>query len=159
MRDEMIQIIDFKRKYFEGMVDCYARGFPEGHNRYTLARLSRFQRDSIFLAVNEPDRIIGVLIGITSAREAWFTALTLLPNVGNQGQIVFQLAHRLSDRLIDLGFREAFLTTERRSILRLVQRVGAPHIVEVPNCYFDGKKRWVVTVNRGNLPKLIRLIN
>lgn len=154
----MIQIVDFQREYFEGMVDCYRRGFPEGHNRYTLARLSRFQRDSIFLAVNELDQVIGVLIGITSAREAWFTALTLLPNAGNQGQIAFQLARMLSNRLIDLGFSEAFLTTERRSILRLVQRVGAPHIVEVPNCYFDGKKRWVVTVNHSNLPQLIKLI-
>ncbi|MCH7492031.1 hypothetical protein IID19_00355 [Patescibacteria group bacterium] len=155
----MIQIIDFRRNHFEGMVDCYRHGFPEGHNRYTLARLSKFQRDSIFLAVNDLNQVIGVLIGITSAREAWFTALTLLPNVGNPKQITFQLAYKLSNRLIELGFDEAFLTTERRSILRLVQRVEAPHIEEIPNCYFDGKKRWVVTVNHSNLPKLIALMN
>lgn len=85
----MIEIVDFQRRYFEGMVDCYRTGFPAGHNRYTLARLSRFQRDSIFLAINELGLVVGVLIGITSAREAWFTALTLLPNSGNQPQIAF----------------------------------------------------------------------
>ncbi|XOU94841.1 MAG: hypothetical protein ACNFW9_02110 [Candidatus Kerfeldbacteria bacterium] len=141
------------------MVDCYNQGFPDGHNRYTLARLSRFQRDSIFLAINEFDLVVGVLIGITSVREAWFTALTLLPNVGNQSQIIFQLANHLSNRFVDMGFDEAHLTTKRRSIHRLVQRVGAPNIVEVKNCYFDDQTRWVVTVNRSNLPQLIKLIN
>lgn len=65
----MIEVVSFLPRYFNGMVDCYRCGFPQGHNRYTLARLARFQGDSIFLAINHRGQVVGVLIGITSARD------------------------------------------------------------------------------------------
>jgi len=154
----MIEIVDYHRKYFEDMILCYQFGFPDGHNRYTLARLALFHKDTIFLAVNESSMVVGVLIGITSVREAWFTGLTLLPVTSGAQQLIARLAQVLSHRFIDLGFDQARLTTRRRSILRFVERVKAPSIIEVPNCYHDDVNRWIATVNMSNLPLLTRLI-
>jgi len=154
----MIEIVDYHRRFFEDMFTCYQLGFTDGHNGYTLARLALFQRDTIFLAVNESGLVVGVLIGITSAREAWFTGLTLLPGTSGAQQLIARLAQALSHRFIDFGFDQARLTTRRRSILRFVERVKAPSIIEAPDCYHDGVNRWIVTVNMSNLPLLTRLI-
>ena len=50
-----IIIRDFCPQDFEAMAECYRAGFPQGHNRYTLSRLARFQKDTI-IARSRNDR-------------------------------------------------------------------------------------------------------
>jgi len=154
----MIKVVPFLPKYFNDAVDCYRLGFPEGHNRYTLARLARFQRDTIFVALNDYSDVVGVLIGVTSYCEAWFTALTVIPTVKHFQKCALLLARSVANRFIDLGFTKAHFTTKRRGVLKLAQRLQAVKIVEEPNYFFDGQDRYVITVNTDNLPPLVKLI-
>jgi len=154
----MIKIVSFLPKYFDGAVDCYRFGFPEGHNRYTLARLARFQRDTMFVALDEHQDVVGVLIGMTSYNEAWFTALAVMPTVSYFQKCALLLSQAVANRFVDLGFTEARFTTRRRGVIKLAQRVKAVSMMEEPNYYFDGQNRYVVTVNTGNLPLLVKLI-
>ncbi|MDZ7798371.1 MAG: hypothetical protein U5L76_02005 [Patescibacteria group bacterium] len=153
----MIDIIDFQPKYFENMVTCYQFGFPEGHNRYTLGRLARWQRDTIILARHNKT-VVGVLIGIISYQEAWFTALTVLPTVPLLDKCSLHLVKAMALRFIELGFTEAYFTTVRRSVLRLAKRIKATKIQTVPHCYYDGNKRHLITVSTENLPFINQLL-
>jgi len=137
---------------------CYRAGFPEGHNRYSLSRLVRFQRDTILVA-EDRKRIVGVLIGITSCREAWLTGLSVLPEQQYRfRRCSMQLLKALGRRLIELGFKEAFATTGRKSVSWLARAVGASLVAEEKNFYFDGRPRWIYRATPATMPKLQRLL-
>ena len=138
------------------MVDCYKIGFPRGYNRYALSRLVRHQKDTVFLAIRQ-ELVIGVLISVTNYNEAWFSGLTVLPKLQYAQKCALQLACAVANRFVDLGFTKAYFTTERRSVLRLARIVSVEKIVEKPDFYFDGAKRWLITVDVSSLPKLIKL--
>lgn len=150
-----MEIIDFRDKYFDSMADCYKIGFPRGYNRYALSRLVRHQKDTVFLAI-EQELVVGVLIGITNYGEAWFSGLTVLPEQHMQ-KCALRLACAVANRFVNLGFTKVYFTTERRSVLGLAKLVSVEKIVEKPDFYFDGAKRWLITANISSLPKLIKL--
>ena len=152
----MIEIVNFLPKHFEGMAECYRAGFPDGHNRYALSRLARFQSETIILAVHEQQKVVGVIIGITSHREAWLTALTVLPRA--EARCYLELLDALGHRLYDLGFRQAYATTHRPSILKLAWRVGVQDLTYEKNFYFDGSDRYILTLDVQNLYALHRLL-
>lgn len=156
-----IRVRDFmpRRAEFEEVVTCYQAGFPEGHNRYSLSRLARFQRDTILVAEDLADsgirRIVGVIIGIASPKEAWLTGMSVLPDPEYRfGACSFRLLEALALRFAALGFREAFGTTCRPGIDALAQRIGAELLRVEDDYYFDGQHR---TVYRGTLETLPRL--
>lgn len=147
-------IRDFRPHDFEGLVDCYQQGFPQGHNRYSLSRLVRFQRDSILVA-DRDRRVVGVIIGITSHREAWLTGLSVLPGTQSLRQKTsVRLMQALGGRLSELGFNEALASTARRSIKSLTERVGATLVSVETDFYFDGETRHLY---RADMPVLNRL--
>lgn len=153
----MIEVVNFQPKYFDGLVDCYNIGFPfpERHSRYTLARLARIQRDTIILALDQGE-VVGILIGQTSYREAWFTILAVKP-VEVFDRRALLLARAGAERFVELGFNEAYFTTARKSLRRLAERIKATEIVWEPNYYFDGQGRWVVKADVASLPLLTKL--
>jgi len=154
----MIQITNFLPKYFEGVVGCYQEGFPRGHNRYTLSRLARWQSDTILIALDNT-RVTGVLIGFTSYREAWITALTVLPSAQSFNKISLLLAEAMARRFTEIGFTEAKFTTARRSVLKLARLVNPCSIDTIPNCYYDDHARYLVTVNTASVPPLKLLLS
>lgn len=154
----MIEIIAFENEYFDSMVKCYEKGFPEGYNRYALARLVRRQRDTIFIAI-EQGVVVGVLIGTTGHNQAWFDSITVSSEVKPVQKCTLRLALAVANKFMELGFTKACFTTERRSILKLSKLIEAEEIIEESNFYFDESSRWVVTVNVKNIPKLIKLIS
>jgi len=148
---------DFRAQDFEGLVDCYRQGFPEGHNRYALSRLVRFQQDTILVA-EEGTEIVGVIIGISSHREAWLTGLSVLPQLKlRMTRVSMHLMHSLGKRFVEVGFTQAFATTSRRSVNTLAKRVNSTLLSEEPNFYFDGEVRSLYLADLTTLDNLSRL--
>ncbi|MFC1687602.1 hypothetical protein ACFL0L_03415 [Patescibacteria group bacterium] len=140
------------------MVTCYRQGYPlpVGHNRFSLSRIVRFLPEGIFIAV-EKDRVVGVLIGITAHDIAWFTALAVLPSVSSFERCSLLLGQAVGEQFRRLGYAQARFTTERRSVRRLADRIQAQSIIQEPDFFFDGKQRWVVTVDAASLPLITQL--
>ena len=154
----MIAIRDFRPADFEALVDCYRTGFPEGHNRYSLSRLCRFQRDSILVAEHR-QRIVGVLIGITSSREAWMTGMSVLPESRYRyGTVSMRLLAELGDRFLQMGFREALGTTNRGAMIGIAKACGAKLVSEEPNFYWDGREKLIFKAEPYSLVRLKLLI-
>ena len=148
---------DFRPQDFEGLVDCYRQGFPRGHNRYTLSRLVRFQRDTILVA-EKNTAIEGVIIGISSHREAWLTGLSVLPQLKlRMARVSMRLMHSLGERFVEVGFTQAFATTSRRSVSALAHRINATLLSEEPNFYFDGEVRSLYQADFTTLNNLNKL--
>lgn len=153
-----MKIRDFSPKDFEGFVDCYRTGFPEGHNRYSLSRLVRFQKETILIAEHQ-EKIVGVIVGITSAREAWLTGLSVLPNNShNFSRCSMRLIQALGSRLVALGFHHAFATTGRRSVNSLATTIQAELVDVDPNFYFDNQPRWIYKADMSTLQRLHRML-
>ncbi len=153
-----MKIRGFRPEDFDQLVDCYRIGFPKGHNRYSLSRLVRYQRDTVMVAEDQR-KVIGVIIGITSYREAWLTGLSVLPSSEpNQHRCSMHLLQSLGNRLLALGFDHAFATTQRRSINSLARIVKAELVSVDKSFYFDGQTRWVYRADMSDLRRLTRLL-
>ena len=158
-------IRDFQASDFESTLNCYQRGFPEGHSRYSLARLLRWfagkdpEQGSILVAEDQ-GRIVGVVIGITSHWRAWITGLTVLP----ESKYIFamcslRLLAALGQRFLSLGFSQAYATTGRAKVRSLASMVGAELVGVEPNFFFDGQQRWIYRVDLKTFAKLIALLD
>jgi len=151
-------IRNFRTRDFEGLVDCYRRGFPEGHNRYSLSRLCRFQRDSILIA-EQRDLVVGVVIGITNIREAWMTGMSVLPESRYRyGTVSMRLLVALGDRFLQMGFQEAFGTTNRGAMIGVAKACGAQLVSEEPDYYWDGREKLIFKAVPKALARLKALI-
>jgi hypothetical protein len=148
-------IRDFQRADFDRVVDCYSTGFPQGHNRYSLSRLVRFQSDTILVAEHE-DQIVGTIIGISSHREAWLTGLSVLP--GTPHAVSLHLMYALGKRFVEVGFAKAFATTSRRSVNSFARNIGATLVSVEQNYYFDGETKNLYEADLATLARLDRIV-
>lgn len=153
-----MHIRDFRVADFEQVFECYQRGFPEGHNRYSLARLVRWYeingRVGTFLVAEEDGKVVGVIIGIPTPQRAWITGLTVLPEYRGLFKLYpVKLIISLILRFMEMGFTEAYATTGRPDMKRLADLTGAELISEEANFYFDGRSRWLYRISFGLLSK------
>lgn len=151
-------IRDFHARDFDALVDCYRTGFPQGHNRYTLSRLVRFQRDTILVA-EEQGQLVGTIIGITSHKEAWLTGLSVLPTAPAFQHTSMRLMHGLGSRFIEVGFSHAFATTGRRSVHALARLINASLVSVESNFYYDGEQKGLYKADMASLKSLEGYIN
>lgn len=145
----------FRPEDFDAFFACYHRGFPDGHNRYSLARLVRFFPETSFLA-EENGQIVGVVIAITEFSKAWLTALTVKPAQSKRQtrRIFMELLAALGEKLVELGYNEVFFTTSRRSLVRMALKLGGNAVSKEANYYFDGKDRHILQVPSASLDRL-----
>lgn len=144
---------------FDDLVRCYQRSFPMGHNRYTLARLARFQKETIFVAT-ENDQIIGMTIGISSQQRAWITATCVLPDPKLLfGKCSIRLVQALMQRFAEFGYTEFYTSTARPSVRNIATMVGAKLVAVEKNFFFDGEVRWIYQDSIDVFPRLGHLLS
>jgi len=157
-------IRDFRHGDFEQVARCYERGFPEGHNRYSLSRLIRWfegegNGQGTILVAEEEGVVVGVVIGISTHWRAWMTGLSVLPGHGGfLGLNFVKLLLSLAFRFATLGYTEAYATTARMNMKVLADRVGAELLREEQDFFFDGRSRWLYRVDLGYLSRFQHLL-
>ena len=143
---------------FEQFMECYRAGFPEGYDRYWMSRTVRIHRDTVFVA-EDNSRIVGVVVGICSSREAWMTSLAVVRDEKyGFAKTTLRLLRTLGTRFQELGFKEAFATTGRPSVVQFANSVGATLIGLEKDYYFDDEDRYIFKGSTGSLENLGRLI-
>ena len=164
----MLLIREFRNRDFDGVVRCHQACFAQrGHSRWGLARLVRFHGNTTFVAEFNGE-VVGVALGITAHGlmtgevkcQAWLTGLSVLP----KRELLFagcylRLLKALGERLLVLGFHEAYATTNRKNMQYIAERVGAELIATEPDYYFDGAERSIYRITPRVMPHVYELLD
>lgn len=134
-----IQPIDF-----ESAFRCYHNSFPEGHNRYSFARIMRFQQQTCLAAeLRKSKEIIGLILGFIDLDHGWMTALCVAPKHRRKGYATV-LAIQLGITFLQLGLKKASFTTEKEQIITLAKKFHVTRHKWHANYFFDDAGRYVM---------------